>query len=101
MTAPKPENGNQSGVRVTWVQGGSEVNRQVPADQVVTQMGQVLTTARTAQPDARMIVKMDKDAPYGVMADLMPALQAAKASRFNVQTDLEGKRGLFSKTGGK
>jgi hypothetical protein len=26
-----------------------------------------------------MIVKMDKDAPYGVMADMMGALQEAKA----------------------
>jgi hypothetical protein len=48
-----------------------------------------------------MIVKMDKDAPYGVMADLMPALQQAKASRFNVQTDLEGKKGLFSQKAAK
>ena len=40
---------------------------------------------------------MDKDAPYGVMADLMPALQQAKAPRFNVQTELEGSGGMFGK----
>ena len=40
-----------------------------------------------------MIVKMDKDAPYGVMADMMQALQHAKAPRFNVQTELEGMKG--------
>src|SRR6185369_468956 len=53
-----------------------------------------ITIARTANPAARMIVKMDKDASYGIMADMMSALQAANAPRFNVQTDLEGAAGL-------
>jgi hypothetical protein len=44
-----------------------------------------------------MIVKMDKDAPYGIMADLMHALQEAKAPRFNVQTDLEGSGSFFKR----
>ena len=101
VTAPKPEYNNQPHVRVIWRQGGQEVTREIPQEAVKTDMGAVLTTARSANPGARMIVKMDKDAPYGVMADLMPALQQAKAPRFNVQTDLEGKRGLFSKTGAK
>ena len=98
VTAPKPEYGGQSGVRVIWHQGGSEVNRQLTAPEVPGQMGQILTTARSADPTARMIVKMDKDAQYGVMADVMDALQVANAPRFNVQTDLAGKGGLF---GGK
>lgn len=84
-------------VRVIWRQGGDEVNREVPAAQVQAELGGVLSTARRANPSARMIVKMDKDAPYGVMADLMEALQEAKAPRFNVQTDLEGTGGLFKK----
>ena len=46
-----------------------------------------------------MIVKMDKDAPYGLMADMMEALQAANAPRFNVQTDLAGSGGLFKRQG--
>ena len=54
-----------------------------------------MTQARTSNPAARMIVKMDKDATYGIMADMMSALQAANAPRFNVQTDLEGGAGLF------
>src|SRR5882672_6095382 len=77
-------------VRVIWRQGGQEVNREVAAQDVETQLGTVLSTARTANPAARMIVKMDRDAPYGVMADMMGALQEAKAPRFNVQTDLAG-----------
>ena len=89
-------------VRVIWRQGGNEVNREVAANDVSTQLGQVLSTARSANPAARMIVKMDKDAPYGVMADMMGALQEAKAPRFNVQTNLEGQAGMFKKAmGGK
>ena len=84
-------------VRVIWRQGGNEVNREVAAADVSTQLGQVLSTARSANPAARMIVKMDKDAPYGVMADMMGALQEAKAPRFNVQTNLEGQAGMFRK----
>ena len=84
-------------VRVIWRSGGNEVNREVAAADVEAQLGQVLSTARSANPSARMIVKMDKDAPYGVMADMMGALQEAKAPRFNVQTNLAGTGGLFQK----
>ncbi|HET7225987.1 MAG TPA: biopolymer transporter ExbD [Candidatus Eisenbacteria bacterium] len=97
VTSPKPEFGNQSGVRVIWHQGGNELNRQIAAQDIPAQMGALLTTARTANPAARMIVKMDKDAQYGVMSDVMDALQEANAPRFNVQTDLAGKGGLFGK----
>ena len=93
VTAPKPEYNNQCHVRVVWRAGGKEVSRELLQDAVATEMGQVLSTARSANPAARMIVKMDKDASYGVMADLMPALQQAHAPRFNVQTELEMKGG--------
>jgi biopolymer transport protein ExbD len=52
-----------------------------------------LKAARIAQPSARMIIKMDKDAEFGVMADLMGALQAVNAPRFNVMTELGAKGG--------
>ncbi|HEY3216622.1 MAG TPA: biopolymer transporter ExbD [Candidatus Eisenbacteria bacterium] len=97
VTAPRPEYNNLPHVRVIWRQGGQEVSREVLPDAVKTEMGQVLTNARSANPAARMIVKMDKDAPYGVMADMMSALQQANAPRFNVQTELEGSGGLFKK----
>lgn len=88
-------------VRVTYRQGGKKVEREVPADAIAAEMGTVLSNARAADPSARMIVKMDKDAPYGVMADLMPAFQQAKAPRFNVQTELEAKAGgMFGGSGG-
>jgi biopolymer transport protein ExbD len=95
VTKKKPEYGNQSGVTVIYRRGGEEVHQEIAADQVRDAMGSVLSRARAANPGARIIVKMDKDAPYGVMADLMPALQSAKASRFNVQTELEGKSAMF------
>jgi biopolymer transport protein ExbD len=93
VTAPKPANNNQSSVRVVYRQGGREVERELTPDLVKTDMATILSNARAANPGARLIVKMDKDALYGVMADLMPALQQAKAPRFNVQTELEMKNG--------
>jgi len=88
-------------VRVIYRQGGEEVSREMAPDAVPTDMPTVLSNARSANPAARIIVKMDKDAPYGVMADIMPALQTANAPRFNVQTDLAGSGGLFNKQGAK
>jgi biopolymer transport protein ExbD len=84
-------------VKVIYRKGGDEVTREVPPEAVVTDMYTVLSDARSANPSARIIVKMDKDAPYGVMADVMPALQQANAPRFNVQTELAGTGGLFGK----
>jgi len=97
VTSPKPEYGNQSGVRVIYIQRGQEVSRLIPPEAVKTDMGLVLGNARAANPRARVIVKMDKDAHYGIMADMMSALQEAQAPRFNVQTDLAGSGGLFKR----
>jgi biopolymer transport protein ExbD len=93
VTSPKPEYQNQSLVRVVYRKGGKEVSDELTGATVKDQLPIILKNARAADPSARMIVKMDKDAPYGVMADIMPALQAAKAPRFNVQTELENKGG--------
>ena len=95
VTSPRPEYGGQSAVRVIYRQAGNEVSRMIPPDAVKADMGTVLSNARAANPRARVIVKMDKDAHYGIMADMMSALQEAKAPRFNVQTDLAGSGGLF------
>jgi len=95
VTAPKPEFGGQSGVRVIYMQRGQEVSRLIPPDAIKSDMGLVLGNARAANPRARVIVKMDKEAHYGIMADMMSALQEARAPRFNVQTELAGSGGLF------
>src|SRR2546422_5639316 len=47
-------------VRVIYRQGGQEVSREVMPDAVKTDMAPILSSARAANPAARMIVKMDK-----------------------------------------
>lgn len=84
-------------VRVIYRQGGEEIKREIAPADVSTQLGTILSNARTANPRARMIIKMDKEAQYGIMADMMGALQEAKAPRFNVQTDLAMGGGLFAR----
>ena len=101
VTGPKPEYQNQSMVRVIYRRGGQEVTNELAPQDVATQLGTILSTARAANPQARMIVKMDKEAQYGIMADMMGALQEAKAPRFNVQTELAGNGGLFGPRPGR
>jgi len=95
VTSPKPENNNQSVVRVIYRQGTQEVDRMIAPESVKMDLGLVLSTARAANPTARVLVKMDKDAQFGVMADMMSAFQESNATRFNVQTDLMKGGGLF------
>ncbi len=97
VTAPKPENNNVSVVRVVYRQAGQEVDRVLTPDAVKNDLGMVLSNARAANPKARVIVKMDKDAQFGVMADMMTAFQQSQATRFNVQTDLANGGGLFKR----
>ncbi len=84
-------------MRLIFRKGGEEQQQEIPPEALKTDLTGWLTAARSANPSARVIVKMDKDAPYGIMADMMQALQDAKAPRFNVQTDLAGSGGLFKK----
>ena len=60
---------------------------------LTTDLGPALQHARAANPAARVIVKMDKDAHYGIVADMVAGLQQANATRFNVQTNLKGQGG--------
>lgn len=100
VTAPKPENNNVSVVRMTYRQGGQEVDRVIPPESVKLDLGPALSTARAANPRARVLVKMDKDATFGVMADMMSAFQESNATRFNVQTNLSMGGGLFKREAG-
>jgi biopolymer transport protein ExbD len=43
---------------------------------------------RERNPGARVVIKGDKDASFGAMADLMDTLAKAKTLRFNLMTDL-------------
>jgi biopolymer transport protein ExbD len=49
--------------------------------------GQWLTTARYAAPSAFVLLKADKDAPFGVVEQIMKELQNQNANRFNIVTD--------------
>jgi biopolymer transport protein ExbD len=97
ITAPKPANNMQSQVRVIYRQGGQEVDRLIPPESVKSDLGSLLSTARAANPRARFLVKMDKDAQFGVMADMMGAFQEANAPRFVVETNLVQGGGLFKR----
>ena len=92
VTAPKPPT-NVSAVKIVYRKGADKVEQQVDSANLVEDLKLWLKDARLAQPSARMIVKMDKDAQFGIMADLMDALQAVNAPRFNVMTELGMKGG--------
>ena len=96
VTAPKPP-ASVSRVKLVYQKGGEKVEQPVNVDNLVEDLTNWLKDARRAQPTARMIIKMDKDAQFGVMADMMDALQAANAPRFNVMTELGMKGGLMGK----
>jgi len=96
VLAPTPPT-NVSQVKVVYQKGGEKVVQPVNIDNLTSDLTGWLKDARLSQPTARMIVKMDKNAQYGVMADMMDALQAANAPRFNVMTELGMKGGLMKK----
>jgi biopolymer transport protein ExbD len=47
---------------------------------------------RSQYPGAVVIVKGDRDAAFGAMADVMDTLAASKTLRFNLMTDLKTRR---------
>ncbi len=96
VTAPRPPN-NQSVVKVVYRKGGEKKEQLIDDANLLNDLTGWLKDARLSNPSARMIVKMDKDAQFGVMADMMDALQAANAPRFNVMTELGTKGGLLAK----
>jgi biopolymer transport protein ExbD len=53
------------------------------------ELGNILIQARMANQKLRTIVKGDRNAPYGVIEDVMTILQRTKITRFNLVTDLE------------
>jgi biopolymer transport protein ExbD len=58
---------------------------EVPKDDIMN----AIVTARSRRPGARVIVKGDKDAQYGLIADVMDALQLSNTNRFNLMTELK------------
>jgi biopolymer transport protein ExbD len=70
-------------------EGLQEVRTEIQPDLVPTDLGPALMRARAANPAARVVVKMDKGAHYGIIADMVFGLQQSNATRFNVQTNLK------------
>jgi biopolymer transport protein ExbD len=63
--------------------------------------GEILTAivgARSRRPGARVVVKGDKGADFGFVADVMDALQQSNTNRFNLMTELKTERLDPSKT---
>ena len=57
----------------------------VPLENLVS----AITTWRSRNPAAVVVVKGDKGAEYGTIADVMNALAESKTLRFNLMTDLK------------
>jgi biopolymer transport protein ExbD len=62
--------------------------QEVPREELVP----ALVAWRSRNPEAVVILKGDKDADFGTIADIMDALVQAKTLRFNLMTDLKRKR---------
>jgi biopolymer transport protein ExbD len=54
----------------------------------VSEVAAAVKTYRIQNPAYRVALKGDKDAPYGVVEDVMGHLQEVQANRFNLVTDL-------------
>lgn len=48
-----------------------------------------LQSARMADPGATVVVRADREVPYGVMSEIMDVMQANNASSFSLVTDIE------------
>ena len=69
---------------------GEKVEEYVPD---IPTLRQHFENARIANPGARILVKADQSAKYGLMQDVMQMLQDENATRFNIVTDLKGGAG--------
>jgi biopolymer transport protein ExbD len=63
---------------------GVDAQELVPAEAL-----KAIVEWRSRNPGAVVVLKGDKDASFGAMADLMDSLAAAKTLRFNLMTDLK------------
>lgn len=68
----------------------SQVGTHDPMARVeLTQVGALVRGERTKNPRIKLIVKADRDCPYGVMEDLMNVLQEVRTNRFVLMTEGE------------
>jgi biopolymer transport protein ExbD len=66
---------------------GDETGRAglVPKEELLT----AVVSARSQRPGARIIVKGDKEAEFGGIADIMDVMQTSNSNRFNLMTELK------------
>jgi biopolymer transport protein ExbD len=81
-------------------EGVEEVTTELSPQALGTDLGPALQRARAANPAARVVVKMDREAEYGLIADMVAGLQQANATRFNVQTNLREGAGVLARPAG-
>ncbi|HOX24533.1 MAG TPA: biopolymer transporter ExbD [Candidatus Krumholzibacteria bacterium] len=74
---------NQTGQVFISSETGRDIQELAP-DNVL----EAIVNWRSRNPGAVVVVKTDRDAPFGAMADLMDTLGHAKTLRFNLMTDL-------------
>jgi biopolymer transport protein ExbD len=68
---------------------------EIPKDQIE----EAIMKWRADYPTSVIIVKGDKDVPFGLVNTLMTKLADAKANRFNLMTDIK-RKGAFGGAGG-
>jgi len=57
-------------------------------------LADLLIRARVLNPKLRVVIKGDKEAPYGPVEDVMDIFRKARITRFNLVTDLEAEAKL-------
>ena len=82
-------------IRLEFVQAREKKSQLVDA----ATFGGWLETARYADPSAYVLLKADKNAPYGVVEQIMKELQNQNANRFNIITEAKKKARPAPKAG--
>jgi biopolymer transport protein ExbD len=93
----------ETDVLILTVTDGSEILAQVGGHDVMkrvdmSQIDYLIRSERTRNPRLRLLVRTDKDCPYGTMEDLMNILQVTRTNRFVLMT--EGEEGAAAPTEG-
>lgn len=83
----------ESGIIILTINKDGRIFLQTDKSQTVevprAELANSILQYRANSPAAPWIVKGDKEAEFGVMADVMDAMAEAKANRFNLMTDLK------------
>ena len=74
-------------VRVKVFGEENKLRLDLPVDKA--ELEQKLIQARVANPRLRTVLKVDRDAEYGLVMDVMDILETVNITRFNLVTNLE------------